>query len=108
MKEYSEERISSKIFASQNSPLLLKINTSLSNTFMRPLHGYFLPLFRSGATPLKPRFFFVEGVYWSFLCKKGRLFIIARNIFIFILFFVLYYFFETFEHSCKGLFYVIN
>ncbi|NPV38387.1 hypothetical protein BREVNS_0845 [Brevinematales bacterium NS] len=67
----------------------------------RPLHGCFLPLFGSGATPLKPRFFHLQGFICLFLFKGIVLFITLRNIFI--LFFVFYYFFETFAHSCKGL-----
>ncbi|QJR21612.1 hypothetical protein BREVNS_0862 [Brevinematales bacterium NS] len=37
------------------------------------MHGYFLPLFGSGAAPLKPRFFLFTRVYLSFLSKKNRL-----------------------------------
>ncbi|QJR20814.1 hypothetical protein BREVNS_0064 [Brevinematales bacterium NS] len=36
----------------------------------RPLDGCFLPLFRSGATPLKPRFFCLQRLICLFLSKK--------------------------------------
>ncbi|QJR22348.1 hypothetical protein BREVNS_1598 [Brevinematales bacterium NS] len=51
--------------------------------------------------PETPLFLFTRA-YLSFLFKKVELFIMIRNIFILFLFF--YYFFETFAHSCKGLF----
>ncbi|QJR21931.1 hypothetical protein BREVNS_1181 [Brevinematales bacterium NS] len=77
----------------------MKLNTYFH--ISRPLHGCFLPLSGSGATPLKPRFFCLQGPICLFLLKKVELFIMIRNIFILFLFF--YYFFETFAHSCKGL-----
>ncbi|QJR21759.1 hypothetical protein BREVNS_1009 [Brevinematales bacterium NS] len=58
------------------------------------------PVWARGYTPETPLFLFT-GAYLSFLFKKIGLLITRRNIFI--LFFVFYYFLETFAHSCKGL-----
>ncbi|QJR22421.1 hypothetical protein BREVNS_1671 [Brevinematales bacterium NS] len=58
------------------------------------------PIWVRGYAPL-PRFFHLQGLICLFLFKGIVLFITLRNIFI--LFFVFYYFFETFAHSCKGL-----
>ncbi|QJR22305.1 hypothetical protein BREVNS_1555 [Brevinematales bacterium NS] len=37
------------------------------------MHGCFLPLFGSGATPLKPRFFCSQGLICLFFYEKNRL-----------------------------------
>ncbi len=37
---------------------------------MRPLHGCFLALSGSGATPLKPRFFCLQGLICLFYSKN--------------------------------------
>ncbi|QJR22863.1 hypothetical protein BREVNS_2113 [Brevinematales bacterium NS] len=58
------------------------------------------PVWVRGYAPETPLFPFTRA-YLSFLFKKAELFIMINNIFI--LFFVFYYFFETFAHSCKGL-----
>ncbi|QJR21648.1 hypothetical protein BREVNS_0898 [Brevinematales bacterium NS] len=68
---------------------------------LETLAGVFFPLSGSGATPLKPRFFHLQGLICLFLFKGIVLFITLRNIFI--LFFVFYHFLETFAPSCKGL-----
>ncbi|QJR22306.1 hypothetical protein BREVNS_1556 [Brevinematales bacterium NS] len=48
----------------------MHIRAKVSKYEMRPLHGCFLPLFRSGATPLKPRFFYFQGLVCLFYSKK--------------------------------------
>ncbi|QJR21911.1 hypothetical protein BREVNS_1161 [Brevinematales bacterium NS] len=52
------------------------------------MHGCFLPLFRSGATPLFPAFSVYKGLFVVFIQKIGLL-ITAINIFILLFVFLL-------------------
>ncbi|QJR21782.1 hypothetical protein BREVNS_1032 [Brevinematales bacterium NS] len=64
------------------------------------MQGYFLSLSGSGAAPLKPRFFCLQGFICLFY-PKNRLVYYTKY---FIVLFAFFYFLEPFARMCKGLF----
>ncbi|QJR23070.1 hypothetical protein BREVNS_2320 [Brevinematales bacterium NS] len=64
------------------------------------MHGCFLPLSGSGATPLFPAFSVYRGSL-VFSVQKNRIIDYEKKYFYTIFYFLLL--FETFAHSCKGL-----